>query len=114
MGKYEDKSLAWEVELGCSIFENVLINRGKKDQPIVTGQDIAARVFDVLCPLSGEREGQISPIDFEQGEDSSLVVDKLRFKCVIHKTPPPPPRATTLVKYTSESGLPDQELGLSG
>lgn len=80
--------MAWETELGCDIFENVIVCRGRKDQPIVTGQDVAAHVFDVLCPLSGEREGQISPLDYEQGEQDGLVVNKLRFKCVIQTEDP--------------------------
>ena len=88
MGKYEDKSLAFETELGVDVFENVMVNRGRKDQAVVTGQDVAAGVFEVLCPLSGEREGQISPVDYEQGEQDGLVVNKLRFKCVIQKEDP--------------------------
>lgn len=94
-GSFEDFSIAWQIdELEVDIVENVLVNRGKKDG-YVTGQDAAMRLFDVLCPLSGENEGKFSPVSYEEGEDNSLLVNKCLLKCLVHKTPPTP----TIVKY---------------
>lgn len=56
-GKFEDMSIAWQIdELEVDIVENVSVNRGKRDG-CITGQDASMRVFDVMCPLSGELEG---------------------------------------------------------
>ena len=64
-GAYMDIGLAWQLdELEIDVVENVTVNRGKKDGGYVTGQDAAMRVFDVLCPLSGEHEGQFSPVSY--------------------------------------------------
>lgn len=57
-GAYMDVGLAWQLdELEIDIVENVQVNRGKKESALITGQDAAMRVFNVLCPLSGENEG---------------------------------------------------------
>lgn len=54
IGSYMDVSLAWQIdELEIDVVENVTVNRGKKDG-YVTGQDAAMRLFEVLCPFSGE------------------------------------------------------------
>ena len=85
-GSFEDKSLAWQIdELEIDIVENVTVNRGNKNG-YITGQDAAMRLFDVLCPLSGEGEGQFSPVSYEEGEDASLLVNKCLLKCLVHKT----------------------------
>lgn len=56
-GAYQDVGLAWELpELEVDIVENVTVNRGKKDG-YVTGQDASMRLFEIMCPLSGENEG---------------------------------------------------------
>lgn len=95
-GAYMDVGIAWQIdELEIDVVENVLVNRGKKNG-YVTGQDAAMRLFDVLCPLSGEYEGQFSPVSYEEGEDSNLLVNKSVLKCLVHKTPP---RTTTTVTY---------------
>lgn len=41
-------------------------------------------LFGVLCPLSGEHEGQFSPVSYEEGEDGSLIVNKCVLKCLVH------------------------------
>ena len=75
-GKYEDLFLAWQLdELEVDIIENVTVNRGKRDG-YMTGQDVAMRLFDVLCPLAGDLEGQFSPVSVEEGEDGGLLVNK--------------------------------------
>lgn len=85
-GSFEDKSLVWQIdELEVDIVENVTVNRGKNGD-YVTGQDAAMRVFDVLCPLSGEGKGQFSPVSYEEGEDNSLLVNKCLLKCLVHNT----------------------------
>ena len=85
-GNFEDKSLAWQIdELEVDVVENVAVNRGKKNA-YITGQDAAMRLFDVLCPLSGEHEGQFSPVSYEEGEDNSLLVNKSVLKCLVHVT----------------------------
>ena len=85
-GAYMDVGIAWQIdELEIDIVENVMVNRGKKDG-YITGQDAAMRLFDVLCPLSGENEGQFSPVSYEEGEDNSLLVNKSVLKCLVHKT----------------------------
>ena len=97
-GAFEDKSLAWQVdELEVDIIENVTVNRGKKNG-YVTGQDAAMRLFDVLCPLSGDNEGQFNAVSYEEGEDNSLLVNKCVLKCLVHKTPAPD-TSPTLVTY---------------
>lgn len=87
-GSYEDKSLAWQIdELEVDIVENVTVNRGKKDG-YVTGQDASMRLFDVLCPLSGEGEGQFNPVSYQEGEDGNLLVNKCILKCLVQKEDP--------------------------
>lgn len=111
-GAFEDKSLAWQVdELEVDIIENVTVNRGKKNG-YVTGQDAAMRLFDVLCPLSGDNEGQFNAVSYEEGEDNSLLVNKCVLKCLVHSVPLPD--TTTKVKYTEASGLPDWKGDITG
>lgn len=96
-GAYEDKSLAWQIdELEIDIIENVTVNRGKKNG-YVTGQDAAMRLFEVMCPLSGEGEGQFNAVSYEEGEDNSLLVNKCILKCLVHSVPLQD--TTTKVKY---------------
>ena len=84
-GAYMDTSLAWQLdELEIDIVENVLVNRGKKDGGYITGQDAAMRLFNVLCPLSGEGEGKFCPVSLEEGEDGNLIVNKCILKCLVH------------------------------
>lgn len=66
------------------------MNRGKKTG-FITGQDASMRLFDVLCPLSGDNEGMFNAVSYEEGEDNSLLVNKCVLKCLIHKVPQPPP-----------------------
>lgn len=83
-GAYMDIGIAWQIdELEIDVVENVTVNRGNKDG-YITGQDAAMRLFDVLCPLSGEGEGQFSPVSYEEGEDNSLLVNKCLLKCLVH------------------------------
>ena len=90
-GAYMNTSLAWQLdELEIDIVENVLINRGKKDGGYITGQDAAMRLFDVLCPLSGEGEGKFCPVSLEEGEDGNLIVNKCILKCLVHVSEPEP------------------------
>lgn len=100
-GAYEDHSLVWQIdELEIDIVENVTVNRGKKDG-YVTGQDASMRLFDVLCPLSGDNEGQFSPVSYEEGEDGSLLVNKCVLKCLVHNAPPVP--AKTIVRFADDT-----------
>lgn len=94
-GKYEDLFLAWTLEeLEIDIVENPIVNRGKKTS-YMTGQDIGLRVFDVLCPLSGDFEGQFCPQTIEEGEDSGLIVNRCILKALVYgehgDTPQPEP-----------------------
>ena len=83
-GKYEDLFLAWTLEeLEIDIVENPVVNRGKKTG-YMTGQDIGMRVFDVLCPLSGDFEGQFCPQTIEEGEDGNLIVNKCVLKALVY------------------------------
>lgn len=100
-GAYMDVGIVWQIdELEIDIVENVTVNRGKKDG-YVTGQDAAMRLFDVLCPLTGEHEGQFSPVSYEEGEDNSLLVNRCILKCLVHKDKPAELR--TKVTYTNSS-----------
>lgn len=111
-GAFEDKSLAWQVdELEVDIIENVTVNRGKKNG-YVTGQDAAMRLFEVMCPLSGDNEGQFNAVSYEEGEDNNLLVNKCILKCLVHSVPLPD--TTTKVKYTEESGLAPQRIQIDG
>lgn len=83
-GKFEDLFLSWTLEeLEIDIVENVTVNRGKRNG-YVTGQDAAMRLFDVLCPLSGDFEGQFNPVSYEEGEDGNLIVNKCVLKALIY------------------------------
>ena len=105
-GAYMDVGIAWQIdELEVDVVENVTVNRGKKDG-YVTGQDAAMRLFDVLCPLSGENEGQFSPVSYSEGEDNSLLVNRSVLKCLVHRVPAP-----TLVRYSDGTA---RSLGLEG
>lgn len=85
-GAYMDVGIAWQIdELEIDVVENVTVNRGKKSG-YITGQDAAMRLFEVLCPLSGESEGTFCPVSYEEGEDNSLLVNKSVLKCLVHKT----------------------------
>lgn len=73
----------------------------------MTGQDIAMQMFNVLCPLSGESEGQFSPVSLEEGEDNGLLVNKCVFKCLVHggaeePGPSPEPLEFSVVKLFAE------------
>lgn len=95
-GAYMDVGIAWQIdELEVDIVENVTVNRGKKDG-YVTGQDAAMRLFEVMCPLSGENEGQFNPVSYEEGEDNSLLVNKCLLKCLVHNILIP---AKTIVQF---------------
>ena len=83
-GKYEDLFLAWTLEeLEIDIIENVTVNRDNISG-YITGQDAAMKVFDVLCPLSGQYEGQFDPVSYEEGEDSGLLVNKCILKALVY------------------------------
>ena len=119
-GAYMNTSLVWQLdELEIDIVENVLINRGKKDGGYITGQDAAMRLFDVLCPLSGEGEGKFCPVSLEEGEDGSLIVNKCILKCLVHVSEPEPepfkPKGKVLYKtnLTQEDWL-EEDAYLSG
>lgn len=83
-GKYENLYLAWQIdELEIDIVENPTVNRGKKDG-YMTGQDVSMRLYDVLCPTTGEQEGAYCPVGYEQGEDNGLLVNKCVLKTLVY------------------------------
>ena len=85
-GNFEDKSLVWQIdELEIDVVENVTVNRGKRDG-YITGQAASMRLFDVLCPLSGDNVGQFLPVTYEEGEDGNLLVNKCVLKCLVHNS----------------------------
>lgn len=95
VGNYQDDCLAWEIpQLVVETVENESVNRHKpNNEDYLTSQDVACRVADVLCPCSGNYEGQFSPVSIENGENKSLLVSKATFKCLVHasaQTPYPP------------------------
>lgn len=84
IGNYEDKCVAWEIdELTVQVVENVTVNRGKKGE-VLTGQDVAMRIIDLLSSPKYGRSGMFSPVYYEQGEDGSLLVSKVVFKCMVY------------------------------
>lgn len=84
IGNYEDKCIAWEIdELTVQVVENVTVNRGKKDG-VLTGQDVAMRIIDWLSSPKYGRSGMFSPVNYEQGEDGNLLVNKVVFKCMVY------------------------------
>ena len=86
-GNFEDKSLVWQIdELEIDVVENVTVNRGKRDG-YITGQAASMRLFDVLCPLSGDNVGKFLPVTYEEGEDGNLLVNKCVLKCLVHNSP---------------------------
>ena len=96
-GNFEDKSLVWQIdELEIDVVENVTVNRGKRDG-YITGQATSMRLFDVLCPLSGDNVGQFLPVTYEEGEDGNLLVNKCVLKCLVHNTPD---KSKTIVQYS--------------
>lgn len=119
IGKYEDKMNAWELpELEIDIVENVHTNRQKPlSAEYMTALDAGMEVFNVLCPLSGEAEGQFCPISLEEGEDGNLIVVKCLLKCAVYgdtPKPPPPKKQETVVKCRQSSGIPEQEVLVEG
>jgi hypothetical protein len=51
IGDYSNKTLVWELNpLEIDIIENVPVARGINNELSCTGQDMAIRLFDVLCP----------------------------------------------------------------
>ena len=119
-GAYMDTSLAWQLdELEIDIVENVTVNRGKKDGGYITGQDAAMRLFDVLCPLSGEGEGKFCPVSLEEGEDGNLIVNKCILKCLVHvsESQPEPLKKKGKVLYKTDLSQEDwleQDAHLTG
>lgn len=84
IGNYEDKNIAWEInELTIQVVENVTVNRGKKDA--LTGQDVTMRIFEWLSSPKYGRSGMFNPINYEQGEDGNLLVNKATFKCLVYE-----------------------------
>ena len=81
IGNYENKCLAWELELTVQVVENVPVNRGQKE--CLTGQDVSMRILDWLSSPKYGRNGQFSPVSYEQGEDGNLLVNKIVFKCLV-------------------------------
>lgn len=81
-GKTSDNDISWDVDqLEVDVIENVLVNRGKPlSDDVITSQDACMRVFDTLCPLSGDLNGMFSPDMYEEGEDNSLLVGKCTLK----------------------------------
>lgn len=80
-GQYSDNQLVWELpDLTIQIVENVPVNRATSSKSSMTGQDAAIRVLDIL---GKDHYGQFSPIDYSQGEDSGLLVNKAVFKCLV-------------------------------
>lgn len=83
IGNYEDEKLAFEVdELVIQVVENVTVNRGRKNA--LTGQDVSVRILEWLSSPKYGRNGMFNPINYEQGEDSNLLVNKCTFKCAIY------------------------------
>ena len=119
-GAYMDTSLAWQLdELEIDIVENVTVNRGKKDGGCITGQDAAMRLFNVLCPLSGEGEGKFCPVSLEEGEDGNLIVNKCILKCLVHvsESQPEPLKKKGKVLYKTDLSQEDwleQDAHLTG
>lgn len=119
-GAYMDTSLAWQLdELEIDVVENVLVNRGKNGGGYITGQDAAMRLFDVLCPLSGEGEGKFCPVSYDEGEDGSLLVNKCILKCLVHVSEPEPepfkPKGKVLYKTDlSQEDWLEEDAYLSG
>ncbi|WP_407450918.1 hypothetical protein [Fibrobacter sp.] len=84
-GWNEDKGPAWQIdELEIDVVENVTVNRGTPNQDFLTGQEAAMRTFGVLCPTAGEDEGKFLPVSYEEGEDNSLLVNKVIFKTLVY------------------------------
>lgn len=119
-GAYMDTSLAWQLdELEIDIVENVTVNRGKKNGGYITGQDAAMRLFNVLCPLSGEGEGKFCPVSLEEGEDGNLIVNKCILKCLVHvsESAPEPLKKKGKVLYKTDLSQEDwleQDAHLTG
>ena len=119
-GAYMDTSLAWQLdELEIDIVENITVNRGKKDGGCITGQDAAMRLFNVLCPLSGEGEGKFCPVSLEEGEDGNLIVNKCILKCLVHvsESQPEPLKKKGKVLYKTDLSQEDwleQDAHLTG
>ena len=86
-GRLGDVCHAWQLDkLEIDVVENPTVNRGKDDY--VTGQDAAMTVFDVLCPLTGEGEGDMCPASYEEQEVRGLLVNKCVLKCVATRVDP--------------------------
>lgn len=79
IGRNDKNELVWDLpELTVMITENTNVNRTSKTS--FTGQDISIKVLDIL---GKQNYGKFSPIAYEQGEDSGLLVNKVTFSCTI-------------------------------
>jgi hypothetical protein len=80
IGNYEATEIAWQCDCEIEIVENPVVNRGKPGSfDVITGQDVAMRVFEVLCNPTNGNSGKFSAKTYEQGEESGLLVNKCTF-----------------------------------
>lgn len=87
IGNYEAREIAWQCDCEIEIVENPMVNRGKPGSfDVITGQDVAARVFEVLCNPTNGNSGKFSAKTYEQGEESGLLVNKCTFQFALYGT----------------------------
>lgn len=87
IGNYEAREIAWQCDCEIEIVENPVVNRGKPGSfDVITGQDVAMRIFEVLCNPTNGNSGKFSAKTYEQGEDSGLLVNKCTFQFALYGT----------------------------
>ena len=83
-GRYQGESTVWQIDkLIVQVVENVPVNRAKNNPNYVgTCQDVAYAAAETLGGASSPYRSQFQLIDYSCGEDQSLLVSKVTFKCL--------------------------------
>ena len=86
-GRFQGEKTVWCVDkLVVQVVENVPVNRAKNNPNYVgTCQDVAYAAAEVLGGATSPYRSQFQLMDYSCGEDASLLVAKVTFKCLAQK-----------------------------
>lgn len=112
-GTASGEELAWDLrDFTVQIVENPVVNRGNPiSSDVITAQDAASRVSDVLSYPQSELFGIYCPTTIETGEDSNLIVAQAKFNCLIRAQRTPQPKKYRVSWYIT-NGTADRQPGL--
>lgn len=86
-GRYQGEKTVWQIDkLVVQVVENVPVNRAKNNPNYVgTCQDVAYAAAEALGGATSPYRSQFQLMDYSCGEDASLLVAKVTFKCLAQK-----------------------------